>query len=1217
MKKRLLALLLAIVIVVGLVVVAIPASAAQSETNTYDVGYAKADISPWIKDYPDTTNMVDDEGKAIGIPYDNSWGTAYIETNNLVVDTKTGNAVPVATLKAPIGYDGGTFTTVTDVNGDGMNGQGDGIYTTATSVTDNQGNTVLFLTLDAIAGYDVLSMIDDEIVDGVYEKTGIVLSKNCIYLNGSHTHTGIDPSRIYDSTDAPLVAYWKYYKQQIINAAVAAYENRTPATMSKGQIDASEASKLQMNFIRHYNTVIMANDVNEKSVTVIGGPNFGAIGERKTKENNLYEADDMMYLLQFTPVDENQDPIVLMNWRAHGTLMTNADVFSPDYIGSVRSYMEKADYRVCFLQGAAGNALPDSTVPNVTKWKVMNNWNTEMRSGFTYTNTDEKTLHLNYYGYLLTQVAQKCVMSELEEGIIRTSSSIYEPKKHKDTPVQIEGARYWYEHSGDITFPWTYKDGCVFDSYYHVKNTYERNFPEGKQQEENAAPMTVNAIMLGDQVAMVTCGNELSDRYTETDKLQYNTTTEQWYISGDDNDWKDLNDAVYGTPFVLAYTNGTHAYMPNYLSYEYNKDIPVCGGGCYESQTTPYAPGTGEDLIKEFGRMLDGLSGDAVLNGTYYDTLTAAIAAAEEAEGDSLITLNCAENNEDLTINKNLTIDFNGCTFTGEINVATGKTLYCMDSATADFDVEGDEVNGYSGFTKIPKANITGEGKVAGVPEGTNLIADGLQYVMIDDGANYSFHCVKLDTYAITVQAYNGNSENPSVYYTSDFAADEVVAAKVTQRGVALSIMEEPTAENFATKCLSTELMKDGEEFTAGVNNANSGNGTLLYNILNPNNAELVNRRNANTKVYGKAYMVVTDAEGNEEYLFGNATDNTADQTKGYSLKDAFEAANDSWNSSVKDPEVIASIEGTIKTYNAIMKNWSIKNIREAVAANDDELNILMIGNSFCYYYVEELCSMLAEQYPDKTVRVCNVYQSGRTLQEHWTHWKQGDAGNDYFFYITENSENTNNITKRTTAINGTGSLVECLEWEGWDWDVVSLQEASSKYISYSATTHYANSKTYLNDLWNLITEKAPFARRLWHATWSYQVGHPQTADTAAQTTAANRSSTFGVWACDDYGLEAVNTVTAWQNVRKDYGYDDLCRYAVKAPTSVGVADNDYYHDGDKGGGQYLNACVWYEVITGEDCRELTYEPSYSLNENISVDTLRAAAHQTVNPQVK
>ena len=63
---------------------------------------------------------------------------------------------------------------------------------------------------------------------------------------------------------------------------------------------------------------------------------------------------------------------------------------------------------------------------------------------------------------------------------------------------------------------------------------------------------------------------------------------------------------------------------------------------------------------------------------------------------------------------------------------------------------------------------------------------------------------------------------------------------------------------------------------------------------------------------------------------------------------------------------------------------------------------------------------------------------------------------------------------------------------------------------------------------------------------------------------------------------------------------------------------DDFTHDGDIGGGQYLNACVWYEILTGLDCRKLSYrqkcifkDKDLSLSEEKTL-LLQNAAHGAV-----
>ena len=56
----------------------------------------------------------------------------------------------------------------------------------------------------------------------------------------------------------------------------------------------------------------------------------------------------------------------------------------------------------------------------------------------------------------------------------------------------------------------------------------------------------------------------------------------------------------------------------------------------------------------------------------------------------------------------------------------------------------------------------------------------------------------------------------------------------------------------------------------------------------------------------------------------------------------------------------------------------------------------------------------------------------------------------------------------------------------------------------------------------------------------------------------------------------------------------------------------DGYHDGDIGGGQYLNACVWFETLTGKSCVGNAYRPAdYDLSEE-KIAVLQQSAHEAV-----
>ena len=91
----------------------------------------------------------------------------------------------------------------------------------------------------------------------------------------------------------------------------------------------------------------------------------------------------------------------------------------------------------------------------------------------------------------------------------------------------------------------------------------------------------------------------------------------------------------------------------------------------------------------------------------------------------------------------------------------------------------------------------------------------------------------------------------------------------------------------------------------------------------------------------------------------------------------------------------------------------------------DDTINVLMIGSSFCYYYVEELYGMLKAAGIE--AHVYNVYYSGCRLERHWNWWKNGEA--NYELFIT-NAQGRKRITQGA-------SLEYCLTQE--NWDVISL----------------------------------------------------------------------------------------------------------------------------------------------------------------------------------
>ena len=261
--------------------------------------------------------------------------------------------------------------------------------------------------------------------------------------------------------------------------------------------------------------------------------------------------------------------------------------------------------------------------------------------------------------------------------------------------------------------------------------------------------------------------------------------------------------------------------------------------------------------------------------------------------------------------------------------------------------------------------------------------------------------------------------------------------------------------------------------------------------------------------------------------------------------------------------------------------------------AQDDVINVLMIGNSFCNGYVEELYGIAKAA--GVNMKVCNLYYPGCTLSQHWTWWKLNEKRYQYF---------ETDANGRRKVLDPT-NLKTCLARE--NWDVISFQQGSSQVRT---TVEDAKDKAYkyLTDLLNYAKEQFPQSTFYWQQTWAYQVGYDRNGfvvDTVEKQTAmANLLHEFSIGLCKDFNLSRIPSGDAWHYARQDSRVGDvLCNRGE---------GGDNYHEGTTGGGQYLNACVWFETITGQSCIGNTWRPDdYSLSEEM-IPALQAAAHRAV-----
>jgi len=257
--------------------------------------------------------------------------------------------------------------------------------------------------------------------------------------------------------------------------------------------------------------------------------------------------------------------------------------------------------------------------------------------------------------------------------------------------------------------------------------------------------------------------------------------------------------------------------------------------------------------------------------------------------------------------------------------------------------------------------------------------------------------------------------------------------------------------------------------------------------------------------------------------------------------------------------------------------------------AADGELDVLIIGNSFSTGWPDELKGLFVAA--GLKLNIYSVYYSGCRVEQHWN-WLQEDAHNYRL------NHHLNDLGNRK-AVEGK-SLVECLSAE--NWDVISLQQHFGPTTAIDYKTSLDSCTPYAKDLLDYLKWNFPKSKLFWHQTWAYEVGWKNDdglsiPDVAYQTKCYENIRDVSQKIAKDNGVALVPCGDAWQYARQSAEIVNLTR--------------DNYHDGPEGGGQYLNACTWFECLTGQSCLGNTWKPPYTLDE-YKIAALQDAAHRAV-----
>ena len=265
--------------------------------------------------------------------------------------------------------------------------------------------------------------------------------------------------------------------------------------------------------------------------------------------------------------------------------------------------------------------------------------------------------------------------------------------------------------------------------------------------------------------------------------------------------------------------------------------------------------------------------------------------------------------------------------------------------------------------------------------------------------------------------------------------------------------------------------------------------------------------------------------------------------------------------------------------------------------AQDDTYYLLLVGSSAFVYQLEEIVG-LAKAAGIKMV-IYDLYYDGCRLKWHCD-WLASGENKYKMYYVDENG--------RTVTENVGLPYVMGLE----NWDAIGLCAGGAQEMrKLSAADFLSSRKATLDELVGLFRKEFPASKLYWQQHNAYQVGFSNSSFSIVspdqQQADADIYRAQSKLIAETYDMEWIPRGDAGQIARANPVVGDtLC-------ARLGINGNlgDNAHEGDIGGGQYLTACCWFEILFGQSCIGNTWRPDYDLSEE-KITALQQAAHEAV-----
>lgn len=389
---------------------------------------------------------------------------------------------------------------------------------------------------------------------------------------------------------------------------------------------------------------------------------------------------------------------------------------------------------------------------------------------------------------------------------------------------------------------------CKFKSVAYAPgkayNRTEKNLVDAKM-DVNGSVTAIGAIYTTNGGADI-CSSKKTGKYVQQGEPGGETATYQYNANG--------NNAVT-IPITAAQLHNADGSYTKTANAIVGKPIPYC--------TCPTCGGSdGGKWLKDFAAIIDSTDNKT----TYHPTLQEAVKQfPQDSNGNTYIKMlhSTTEDipTENVTTDKNLYLDLNGCTVKGNISVTGTHKLYGMDSSSKEYTAPSGKIVG----------TVKGYAPTYQTPGDTND-----RYVAIsvtENGtSNLSFH-----RFNISVSGYRFELKAPecALFFIGKFQGDDAAKSHLTSLGFTL------TDKN------SNQLGEDSYEFTAD---------TVIPDESNPGKSPVVRSGDSFLfEVYLKRSFDKENRDGYTEKIFATAqatfknnVETQNSETKKWSFQDAW-----------------------------------------------------------------------------------------------------------------------------------------------------------------------------------------------------------------------------------------------------------------------------------------------------------------------------------------